>query len=369
MELTDINPFKGFKFKKTRKDSEAKNAYTKPELHRLFSTEIHTKNKYLHPHYYWLPILGALTGARLNELCQLHKADVQQIEGIWALQINDQFEGQKLKNNFSRRIIPLHHKLIELGFIDYIRTIKGERLFPELKNTRDGYGSAASKWFGRFKTQLGFGRGYDFHSLRHTVATQLKQQSVSPIVAAELLGHAQNNITYDTGMLGTWTDKQIPNTYSHYADFAMETLLVKMLPVMAKETGLNLIPTYSYARIYKKGDELKRHKDRPSCEISTTLNLGGDPWPIFIDGTGADSVIDEYKNIHKPNAPKGTKVLLEVGDMLVYSGCELEHWREPFEGDTCGQVFLHYNHVNGPFAEKNRFDKRPMLGVPPIRNA
>jgi hypothetical protein len=64
----------------------------------------------------------------------------------------------------------------------------------------------------------------------------------------------------------------------------------------------------------------------------------------------------------------GTKVLLEVGDMLVYSGCELEHWREPFEGTTCGQVFLHYNHVNGPFAEKNRFDKRPMLGVPPIRN-
>jgi hypothetical protein len=179
----------------------------------------------------------------------------------------------------------------------------------------------------------------------------------------------QNNITYDNGMLGTWTDKQIPNTFSCYADFAMETLLVKMLPVMAKETGLNLIPTYSYARIYKKGDELKRHKDRPSCEISTTLNLGGDPWPIFIDGTGANSVIDEYKNIHKPNAPKGTKVLLDVGDMLVYSGCELEHWREPFEGDTCGQVFLHYNHVNGPFAEKNRFDKRPMLGVPPIRNA
>ena len=137
---------------------------------------------------------------------------------------------------------------------------------------------------------------------------------------------------------------------------------------MAKETGLNLVPTYSYARIYKKGDELKRHKDRPSCEISTTLNLGGDPWPIFIDGTGADSVIDEYKNIHKHNAPKGTKVLLEVGDMLVYSGCELEHWREPFEGSVCGQVFLHYNHVNGPFADKNKFDKRPMLGIPPLRN-
>ena len=177
-----------------------------------------------------------------------------------------------------------------------------------------------------------------------------------------------HDVTWDNGLLGSWSDQQVPNTYSCYSDFAMETLLVKMLPVMAKETGLQLVPTYSYARIYKKGDILRRHKDRPSCEISTTLNLGGEPWPIFIDGTGANSVIDEYKNIHKPNAPPGTKVLLEVGDMLVYSGCELEHWREPFEGNTCGQVFLHYNHVNGPFAEKNRFDKRPMLGVPPIRS-
>jgi hypothetical protein len=179
----------------------------------------------------------------------------------------------------------------------------------------------------------------------------------------------KNNITYDNGMLGTWNDPQIPNTFSCYSDPVMETLLVKVLPVMQQETGLNLIPTYSYARLYKNGDELRRHKDRPSCEISTTINLGGDPWPIFIDGTGADTVIDEYKKIHKPNAPKGTKVLLEVGDMLVYSGCELEHWREPFEGNVCGQVFLHYNHVNGPFAEKNRFDKRPMLGLPSMTKA
>ena len=63
----------------------------------------------------------------------------------------------------------------------------------------------------------------------------------------------KNNITYDTGMFGTWTDKQVPNTYSHYADHVMETLLVKMLPIMKKETGLELVPTYSYARIYKRG--------------------------------------------------------------------------------------------------------------------
>ena len=176
----------------------------------------------------------------------------------------------------------------------------------------------------------------------------------------------QNNINGQSSILGSWADQQIPNTYSCYADFVMETLLMKVLPVMQKETGLQLVPTYSYARVYKNGDELKRHKDRPSCEISTTINLGGDPWSIFIDGTGADNVIDERKNIHKPNAPIGTKVDLEVGDMLVYSGCELEHWREPFEGDSCGQVFLHYNHVNGPFADKNKLDGRPMLGLPKL---
>ena len=177
----------------------------------------------------------------------------------------------------------------------------------------------------------------------------------------------KNNITYDNGTLGTWTDKQIPNTYSCYGDFVMQTLIMKVLPMMKKETGLDLIPTYTYARAYKKGDCLHRHKDRPSCEISTTIHLGGDKWPIFIDGTGADNVIDERKNIVKPNAPAGTRVDLEVGDMLLYSGCELEHWREPFEGDSCGQVFLHYNDMNGPYGTKCLFDGRPKLGVPKLQ--
>ena len=165
-------------------------------------------------------------------------------------------------------------------------------------------------------------------------------------------------------MHGSWEDQQVPGVYSIYADQVMETLLMKVLPVMKEKTGLNLLPTYSYARVYEKGAILKRHKDRPSCEISTTLNLGGDNWPIFIDPTGSDNVIDEYKGIHNPNAPRGVKVDLEPGDMLIYSGCELEHWREPFEGNICGQVFLHYNHMNGRFAKTNLYDKRPMLGVP-----
>ena len=176
-----------------------------------------------------------------------------------------------------------------------------------------------------------------------------------------------NNLIAENGLHGTWKDQQVPGSYSIYADHVMETLLMKVLPVMKEKTGLNLVPTYSYARVYEHGAELKRHKDRPSCEISTTLNLGGDPWAIYLDPTGANNVIDEYKNIHKPGAPEGVKVDLNPGDMLIYSGCELEHWRKPFEGKLCGQVFLHYNHVDGRFAKTNLYDKRPILGIPKTR--
>ena len=96
----------------------------------------------------------------------------------------------------------------------------------------------------------------------------------------------QKYISPFTEYWGVWNDSQVPNTYSHYADLVMETLLQKVQPIMEKHTALKLCPTYSYARIYKKGDVLARHKDRYSCEISTTLNLGGDDWPIYLDPTG-----------------------------------------------------------------------------------
>jgi len=172
-------------------------------------------------------------------------------------------------------------------------------------------------------------------------------------------------------ILGSYDDAQIPNTYSHYADIAMETLMLKCQPEMEKATGLKLYPSYSYARIYKKGDILKRHKDRFSCEISTTMNLGGDDWPIYLDPTGQSSVIpgvgehdvEESKRLIK-NPNKGVRVDLKPGDMLVYSGCELEHWREKFKGKECVQVFLHYNNRKTPGAKDNMFDKRPHLGLP-----
>jgi len=161
----------------------------------------------------------------------------------------------------------------------------------------------------------------------------------------------QKYISPFTDYWGIWNDQQVPNTYSHYADTAMETLLGALREKMEKETGYKLNETYSYARIYKTGDVLHRHKDRYSCEVSTTLHLGGDPWPLYLDPTGK-------------KGQAGIKIDLEPGDMLLYSGCEIEHWREAFPGKDCAQVFLHYNDSKKKIAKANKFDGRPFLGLP-----
>ena len=144
---------------------------------------------------------------------------------------------------------------------------------------------------------------------------------------------------------GTWDVEQVLNTYSIYGDTAMENLLIKLKPKMEEATGEKLIEMYSYSRLYKNGDILKKHTDRFACEISTTLNLGGDMWPIFLK-----------------KDDRTLQVNLDKGDMLVYRGCELEHWRNSFEGQNCGQVFLHYNKYTDEALFK-RYDERPFVGA------
>ena len=114
---------------------------------------------------------------------------------------------------------------------------------------------------------------------------------------------------------------------------------------MKKKTNKKLLPTYSYVRIYKKGDVLKKHKDRESCEVSATLNLYGSKWPIYF----------------KDKEQKIKKVILNEGDLAIYKGCELEHWRDELQQDFCVQVFLHYTNPNNKHLE---FDERGFPGLP-----
>jgi len=162
---------------------------------------------------------------------------------------------------------------------------------------------------------------------------------------------------------GNFGDIQVPNSFSVYSDIAMETLLLKTQSIMEEQTGLNLVPTYSYARVYENGDTLHRHKDRYSCEISTTMNIGGDSWPIFVE-PDVEKGKENNDGTYNPGNTSGIKVVLEPGDMLVYRGHDCEHWREPFEGQDCVQVFLHYNNADMIGAQENIYDKRPHLGLP-----
>ena len=176
--------------------------------------------------------------------------------------------------------------------------------------------------------------------------------------AMRLNYYDENGIEYDHDVDGTFADKQAPGDFSKYGDPIMDTLLSLSLEQMQTLTSKELVPTYSYHRLYTTGTELKIHSDRPSCEISTTLCLGYDvsnvdaskypdwDWPMFIkekDGTEIP-------------------VHMKPGDMIIYRGCELEHWREPYWGKNHAQVFLHYNELQGDY--NIRFDGRPTLGLP-----
>jgi len=152
---------------------------------------------------------------------------------------------------------------------------------------------------------------------------------------------------------GGLNNAQVPHSHSKYADPFMESLMLQLLPIVEKDTGLSLYPTYSYYRLYKPGDELVKHTDRPACEISLTINLGyyynvedkNYKWNIWVDGN---------------------EVVTEPGDMVIYRGLEMEHWREPFaagQGSWQVQAFLHYVDVNGPYS-MCKYDGRPMVGFP-----
>lgn len=131
-----------------------------------------------------------------------------------------------------------------------------------------------------------------------------------------------------------------------YGDSFTDTILMRKLNLMQKETNLELIPTYSFSRVYSFNSDLKPHKDRPSCEVSATIMWGscGTSWPIYMDGK---------------------KCEMSPGDAVIYLGCELEHYRENFEGDWHAQSFIHYVDKNGPYKEY-AYDKRCFYTGPEI---
>ena len=153
---------------------------------------------------------------------------------------------------------------------------------------------------------------------------------------------------------GEWVAKPEINVnemskFGYYADPLIEVMLKQCLPAIEEQTGLELEPTYSFSRVYQEGEELTPHTDRPSCEVSATINVActGGVWPIWMQYEGNDPV----------------KCMLEPGDAVIYKGCEVTHWRRPLAKNNLNvQFMLHYVDKNGPYAEY-KFDKRETLGL------
>ena len=164
---------------------------------------------------------------------------------------------------------------------------------------------------------------------------------------------------FDKEIYGRFDDEQAIGDYSKYGDLTFDNLMNLITNSIEKLIDLKLIPTYSYHRLYTTGTDLKKHKDRVCCEISVSLCLGYDvsnvdekkypdwDWPMFVK--------DKKNNINP--------IHLKPGDLIIYRGVELEHWREPFLGLNHAQAFLHYKEKDDNFSELV-FDTRPALGLP-----
>tara|TARA_B100000212_G_scaffold288273_1_gene229286 strand:- start:241 stop:882 length:642 start_codon:yes stop_codon:yes gene_type:complete len=170
----------------------------------------------------------------------------------------------------------------------------------------------------------------------------------------EMLNEAYYPELFNIHINGRFDDPQALGAYSLYGDPLMDALLQNSTDFISKTIEVDLVPTYSYWRLYITGNELKKHKDRPSCEYSSTLCIG-------YDGSNLDD-----KNYNWPIHIKSLKgedksVLLNPGDLVIYKGCDVEHWRDKYDGLNHAQVFLHYNKRNGEYG--NIYDGREFLGL------
>lgn len=188
--------------RKVRQQSETEK-FTDDDLKLIFDPK--RLNQLEDPSDVWVPLLGLFTGARLNEICQLKTADIQQDQGFWLLDFHNSGEDNNLKTSASERKIPIHPRLIKLGFLDYIEAVKAlpesnGRIFPWLRKYEQAFGDVPSQRFQKILQALGIWvfRRKVFHSFRHTAQVKLQQSGIDLVVRKHWLGHETNDITVDT---------------------------------------------------------------------------------------------------------------------------------------------------------------------------
>ncbi|KGI76885.1 hypothetical protein LF63_0113240 [Oleiagrimonas soli] len=171
----------------------SKEAFSRADLDALFCPKAMAKLK--RPQFYWAPLIAFYTGMRVNEIAQLYVADIDRVGKTPCFSIAPYRDGQHLKSANAERHMPIHPKLIELGFMDYVADVKAagcKHLFPGLNWSGPGPGSSISEWFGRYRKKQGvLGETKTFHCFRHSLATMADRSGVSETVITKMLGHSR----------------------------------------------------------------------------------------------------------------------------------------------------------------------------------
>jgi len=205
MGYRPTNPAFGLKISvKGTKESEERDSYSKQDIEGLLSSPVYIKADIRRPERFWIPLIGLYGGLRLGEICQLYKTDVIEDFSIPYFDINENMPDKALKTKSSKRLVPIHPVLIELGFLTFVKSIKDERLWCNLKKRRDGYGHDFSRWYNSYEDKhITDHSKKSFHSLRHTFINTLKQVIVTDKafgldkVLSEIVGHSNDSITMD----------------------------------------------------------------------------------------------------------------------------------------------------------------------------
>lgn len=183
-------------------------------------------------------------------------------------------------------------------------------------------------------------RQIDFNTRGYCYIKSAIDKDLVDFISQYALFDEKNNFSPDTG--------QVVGAHSKYADPAMESMLLKLLPLIEESTGLTVYPTYSFYRVYRNGDELTPHTDRPSCEISATVCFNF-----------------SYENYKWPIYMSETPFSLDPGDLVIYRGCEVQHYRPQLQyQNDCFHIqgFFHYVDSQGPYADY-KYDNRESIGL------
>lgn len=217
-------PLKNVKFNKVR-SNEQRNSFTKVDLEKLFNSDAYIKGRHKQASHFWVPLIGIYTGARLNEICQLQVKDVylEKETNRWVFDINEDKQSdpnKSLKKPYHARLVPIHKKLIELGFLEYLDSQKKQkRLFSDLPfvSSNNKYGDKLQRWFNRtyLKNCSITALNTSFHSLRHTVITHLvNDKNIDPNKIA--IGFGQTPVGGVTQTV--YTKRQSSESYFKYFD-------------------------------------------------------------------------------------------------------------------------------------------------------